>query len=300
MVRVHAHKSRSNIHVLGLGMSVASPKAAYARAATESSIADTILKASSGFWFLVAAVGQWLFVLFILGFYAVPTFTGNFEAWDKNTFMTHGYIAGDTAGNVAFAVHVMLAAAITASGTVQLIPWIRAHAISVHRFSGRVFIVVAFVISLAGLFLNATRGEGTFAHIPITLNAVLLMFCAGQTIGFVRAGDIDAHRKWALRTYMLMNGVWFLRVGMMAWMFGKMALVDGPQEFDATFYAVWSYGSYLVPLAVLELYFLAQERGGAGAKVAVAALLALLTVAMGAGIAGMTMGMWWPLLQKAW
>ena len=280
-------------------MSFAIPEAAGVRAATAPSLADAILKTAAGLWFLVAAVGQWLFVLFILGFYAVPTFTGNFEAWDKNTFMTHGYVAGDTAGNIAFAVHVMMAAVITASGTVQLIPWIRTHAISFHRFSGRVFIFVAFVISLAGLFLNATRGEGAFAHIPITINAVLLMFCAGQTIGFARAGDIDTHRRWALRTYMLMNGVWFLRVGMMAWLFGKIGLFGGPAKFDVDFYAFWSYGNYLVPLAVLELYFWAQDRGGAGAKVGVAALLVLLTVAMGMGIAGAAFGIYWPLLKAA-
>jgi uncharacterized membrane protein len=233
-------------------MTFATPGAADVRTERGGfSVADAMLKGSAAFWFLVAASGQWLFVLFILGFYAVPTLTGNFEAWDKNTFMTHGYVAGDTAGNIAFAVHVMMAAVITASGTVQLIPWIRVHAISFHRWSGRTFIFVAFAISLAGLFLNATRGEGTFAHIPIAINAVLLMFCAGQTIGFARAGDIDTHRRWALRTYMLMNGVWFLRVGMMAWMFGKIGLFGGPKEFDGNFYAFWSYGCYLVPLAVL-------------------------------------------------
>jgi uncharacterized membrane protein len=281
-------------------MTFATPGAADVRAQHGGiSIADAMLKGAAAFWFVVAAVGQWLFVVFILAFYAAPTATGNFEAWDKNTFMTHGYVAGDTAGNLAFAAHVMMAAVITASGTVQLIPWIRAHAISFHRFSGRVFIFIAFAISLAGLFLNATRGEGTFAHIPITLNAVLLMFCAGQTIGFARAGDIDTHRRWALRTYMLMNGVWFLRVGMMAWMFTKIGLFGAPAKFDANFYAFWAYGSYLVPLALLELYFWAQDRGGSGARVGVAALLVLLTVAMGAGIAGAAFGIYWPLLKAA-
>ncbi|MFM9862343.1 MAG: DUF2306 domain-containing protein [Micropepsaceae bacterium] len=281
-------------------MTFATPEAAHAHSESGgSTIADAILRWAAGFWFLIAAAGQWLFVLFILGFYAMPTLTGNFEAWDKNTFMTHGYVAGDTAGNLAFAAHVMMAAVITASGTVQLIPWIRTNAISFHRWSGRTFVFIAFAISLAGLFLNATRGEGTFAHIPITLNAVLLMFCAGQTIGFARAGDIGTHRRWALRTYMLMNGVWFLRVGMLAWMIGKIGLFGGPKEFDANFYAFWSYGCYLVPLAVLELYFWAQDRGAAGAKVGVAALLVLLTVAMGVGIAGATFGLWWPLLRVA-
>jgi uncharacterized membrane protein len=281
-------------------MTFATPEAAVARAETGGkSFADTTLRASAAFWFAVAAFGQWLFVLFIVGFYAVPTLTGNFEAWDKNTFMTHGYVAGDTAGNLAFALHVMMAAVITAGGTLQLIPRIRARAIWFHRLNGRVFIFTAFAISLAGLFLNATRGAGTFAHIPITINAVLLMFCAGQTIGFARAGDIDAHRRWALRTFMLMNGVWFLRVGMMGWMITKIGLFGGPKEFDANFYAFWSYGNYLVPLAVLELYFRAQDRGGPAAKAAVALLILVLTVAMGAGIVGAAMMIWWPLLQVA-
>jgi uncharacterized membrane protein len=281
-------------------MTFATPGAADVRAQHGgNSIADTMLKGAAAFWFVVAVAGQWLFVVFIVGFYAAPTATGNFEAWDKNTFMTHGYVAGDTAGNLAFAAHVMMAAVITASGTVQLIPWIRAHAISFHRFSGRVFIFIAFAISLAGLFLNATRGEGAFAHLPITLNAVLLMFCAGQAFGHVRAGNIDMHRRWALRTFMVMNGVWFLRVGMMGWMITKIGLFGGPEAFDANFYAFWSYGSYLVPLVVLELYFQAQDRGGALAKVAVSALLFGLTLAMGAGIVGAAAMMWWPLLQVA-
>ena len=266
---------------------------------TSTRIADVLLKVSAGFWFLVAAAGQWLLVLFILAFYGPPTLMGNFEAWDKNKLLTHGYVAGDTAGNIAFAIHIMIAAVLTAAGTLQLIPQIRARAIWFHRLNGRVFITTAFVASLAGLFLNATRGEGTFEHIPITLNAVLLMFCAGQTLGFAMARDIDTHRRWALRTFMLMNGVWFLRVGMMAWMAVKIGVFGGPKEFDASFYAFWSYGCYLVPLAVLELYFRAQETGGAMAKLGMAVLLVALTVAMAGGIARATVLIYWPMFEAA-
>lgn len=263
-------------------------------------IADKILKAGAVLWFLVAAAGQWLFVAFILGFYGAPTMTGNFEAWDKNKFLTHGYIAGDTAGNLAFAAHVMLAAIITFGGTLQLIPQIRARAIGLHRWNGRLFILTAFVISLTGLFMNATRGStGIFDHLAITINAVLIMLCAGQTFGYALARDIDTHRRWALRTFMVVNGVWFLRVGMMGWMATKIGVFGGPKEFDANFYAFWSYGSYLVPLAVLELYFLAQDRASALGKLAAALLLLVLAVGTAAGIAGAAMIIYWPLLMAA-
>lgn len=263
-------------------------------------LADGLLRSAAVFWFLVAAAGQWVFVAFILGFYGAPTLSGDFEAWDKNKFLTHGYIAGDTAGNFAFAAHVMLAAIITFGGTLQLVPQIRARAIGLHRWNGRLFILTAFVISLTGLFMNAARGStGMFDHLAITLNALLIMLCAGQTLGYVLARDIATHRRWALRTFMVVNGVWFLRVGMMGFMAAKIGLFGGPKEFDANFYAFWSYGSYLVPLAVLELYFWAQDRGGAGGKVATAALLFVLAAVTAVGIAGATMIIWWPMLLIA-
>ena len=262
--------------------------------------ASALLRFSAVSWFLVSVLGQWAFVAFILSFYGPPTATGDFAAWDKNKFLTHGYIAGDTAGNLAFAAHVMLAAIITFGGTLQLIPQIRASAIGFHRWNGRLFILTAFVISLTGLFMNATRGDtGLFAHAPITLNAVLIMFCAAQTLGYVLAGDIDTHRRWAMRTFMVVNGVWFLRVGMMGWMMTKIGVFGGPKEFDANFYAFWAYGSYLVPLVVLELYFLAQDRGSALAKTAMALMLFIAAALTAAGIVGATLMIYWPLLMAA-
>lgn len=263
-------------------------------------IAGKALMSAAALWFLVTLAGQWAFVAFIAGFYGPPTLSGNFEAWDKNQLLTHGYIAGDAAGNLAFAAHVLMAALITFGGTLQLIPQIRARAISFHRWNGRLFILTAFAISLAGLFLTVSRGTSSlFDDLAIIINAVLIMFCAGQTLGHVLAGDIDKHRRWALRTFLVVNGVWMLRVGMMGWMITKVGVFGAPAEFDANFYAFWAYGSYLVPLAVLELYFRVQDHGGAAAKTAVAGLLLLLTAMMGAGIFGATAMIYWPLLMKA-
>ena len=261
-------------------------------------VADAALKSAAVFWFVVALAGQWAFVAFIAGFYGPPTLTGDFAAWDKNEFLTHGYVAGDTAGNFAFAAHVMMAAVITFGGTLQLIPQIRARAISFHRWNGRLFILIAFAISLAGLFLTWTR-DGVSLLDGLTINAVLIGFCAAQTFGHALARDIDTHRRWALRTFLLVNGVWFLRVGMMGWMIVKIGLFGGPKEFDGNFFAFWIYGSYLVPLAVLELYFRAQDRGGAAAKFAMATLLLVLTLMMGAGIFGAAAMIYWPLFLKA-
>lgn len=55
--------------------------------------ADTALKAAAGLWFLVAVVGQWAFLYYIVAFYGPSTLQGNFEAWSKNTFLLKRYVA---------------------------------------------------------------------------------------------------------------------------------------------------------------------------------------------------------------
>jgi uncharacterized membrane protein len=261
----------------------------------EPSLADAILKGSAVLWFLVAVVGQWLFVYYIAAFFGPPTLAGDFAAWDRNKLMPHGHVPGDAAGNLALAAHFTMAAIITLGGTLQLIPQIRDRAIWFHRWNGRLFIVVAFAITLAGLFLHAVRGTSVVGGAAIGLNAVLIMFCAAQAFGHARARDIDAHRRWALRAYMTMNGVWFLRVGFSAWIITTQGLA-GPPKFDFVFFIFWGFGSYLVPLAVLELYLRSEGRPGALAKLAVATLIVALTGVMAIGIFGAYMIFWGPLL----
>src|SRR5258708_20907560 len=104
-----------------------------------SSIAAPALAAAAGLWFLVAVIGQWAFLYYIVAFYGASTVTGNFQAWTRNTFLLKGYVAGDTAGNLAFATHVLLAAFIAFGGAIQLIPQIRGRAIVIRRSNSRLF-----------------------------------------------------------------------------------------------------------------------------------------------------------------
>src|SRR5215469_201054 len=87
-----------------------------------NSVADKALNAAARFWLVVAVIGQWTFLYYIAAFYGPSTFTGNFQAWTKNTFLRMGYVRGDTAGNLAFAAHALLAAVIAFGGAMQLIP----------------------------------------------------------------------------------------------------------------------------------------------------------------------------------
>ena len=61
-----------------------------------------------------------------------------------------------------------------------------------------------------------------------------------------------------------------------------------------------SFAQYLVPLAVLEIYLLIQERGGARGRFAMAAGLFVLTVVMGAGSARSRWAPFVPNIKRAY
>jgi len=86
--------------------------AVFERKFEPNSIAIATLEAAAQFWFVVAVIGQWAFLYYVLAFYGRSTFSGNFQVWTKHTFLRQGYIAGDIAGNLGFAAHALLAAVI--------------------------------------------------------------------------------------------------------------------------------------------------------------------------------------------
>ncbi len=265
--------------------------------ASSRSLADTLLRGSGAFWFVTAVIGQWIFIYFIAAFYGPSTFSGRFADWD-NKPLIDGYIENDPSGNLMFGVHVLLAAIITLGGLLQLTPQIRNRARAFHRWNGRVYMIVAFVMALGGLYLVWVRG--TYLSIPaaiaITLDAILIILFAGIAWRYAAARRIDIHRRWAMRTFMVVSGVWFLRVGMMAWVIVNQGPVGMSRTMDGPFDLFWTFGNYLVPLAFLELYFWAQDGDSAVAKIVTAGVVTLLTGLMAVGIYGTWAIMWSPYL----
>ena len=72
--------------------------------------------------------------------------------------------------------------------------------------------------------------------------------------------------------------------------FGRGRRLAGPVDI------VIAYGSYLIPLAGLELYFAAQRARSATTKRVTSAVVLCLTAVMGVGVFGATMFMWLPLM----
>jgi len=266
-----------------------------------TSVADTALKATARFWFVVAVIGQLVFAFAVASFYGLTALRGDFHGWSK--FISRGHVAGDTMGNFAVAMHVTSAAVIMLAGALQLIPQIRSRFPTFHRWNGRIYMLTAVALSTAGLYMTWIRGSvGDLSqHIGGSLGAVLIWLCAAMALRYALARDFKTHRRWALRLFLVASAAWFYRIAF----FLSLVLFNGPFGFDpATFTGPFptfmSFAQYLFPFAVLEIYLRAQDRPGVLRRMATAGILLVLTFAMGAGIFAVTMAVWVPQVKAAY
>jgi Predicted membrane protein (DUF2306) len=265
-----------------------------------SSVADKSLRAAARLWFVVALVGQFAFAFSVAAFYGLTALRGDFQAWNK--ILANGYEAGATMGNAALAGHILFATVISIAGALQLIPGIRNRFPAFHRWNGRMFVLAAFTQAITGIYLTVSGRRlvgDTTQHVVSVLGAVLIMVCAGVALRYAMVRDLTNHRRWALRLFLVASASWFIRLG-----FTLTLILFGPIGFDSTTFSgplltFWTFAQYLLPLGALELYLFAQDHPGAVRRMVTAGVLFVLTLAMGAGIAAVTVGSWVPNVKAA-
>lgn len=258
------------------------------------------LRAAAGFWFTVALAGQVIFASSTALFYSMTALRGDMVVWNKR--LVHGYAAGDPFGNAALIIHIVSAVLVIFSGAIQFVPAIRRHAPGFHRWNGRVYIFTAFGLAAAGLFLLISRGTRTtpLQEIGTGLLAALVMLCAAMALRYALKRDFVTHRRWAWRLYLVVSSALFIRSGIA--LAAMIAAGSGALDLTALKGSVltfMTFGQYIIPLAVLELYFWTQRRGGRPARLAMAAGLVAIALTMGAGVAAASIGIFVPAIRTA-
>lgn len=256
---------------------------------------EKVLNTAVTVWFTVAVLGQWIFATYVLLFYGKATATGHYENW--NEVLPRGYVAGETIGNVVVGIHLLLAVIIIVGGPIQLIPKVREYAPTFHRWNGRLYILVAFLMSLSGLYMVWVRGSvgGTVQHISISINAILIMIAAVFAIKYAMVRNFENHRVWAIRLFLVVNGVWFFRVGLYFWLLINKGVVGfDPETFEGPFLYVLTFSQYIIPLMLFELYLRAKKTLNKKIVFITVMLLFLFTVIMTIGIFSASRGIWFP------
>ena len=272
-----------------------------------NSAANTALRWGVGFWWLAAVLGQWAFVAFMIAAYDGATLTGHAENWNKVFIIRGGWRAGDTIGNLSFGIHTLLGAILTFGGALQLVRQIRARAMSFHRWAGRVFMVTALVTSVTGIHMKWIRGWEFILSDPgyridavgHSLDAVLIIIFAILAWRTAVGHDVSSHRGWALRAYIAANGQWFLRIGVFSWILlwgGRPVGID-TETFHGPFIVFWDFASFLLPLAILELYMRVKESRASFRKFAMSGGLVVSGLLVVLGTAGIGLALWLPIAK---
>ena len=249
-------------------------------------------------WTCVALLGQLVFAAYVLLFYGSGALAGEPSRWNK--VLPHGWKDGAVLDNSVLAGHLLFTVVIVLGGLVQLLPVVRRRVPSLHRWTGRVYLLTAAALSLGGLYLLWVRGGAVgdlSQHLAITGNALIILSAAAMAWRAARARRIDDHRRWALRLFVAVSGVWFFRVGLMAWLGVFRAPVGfNADTFSGPFLTALAWGVYVVmPLLILEAVLRAQRStASTGQQAIVAVGLAMVTLLMAFGVVMATAGMWAP------
>jgi len=246
-------------------------------------------------WFAIAAIGQWIFMAYIVAVFFPPIAQHGLEGL-KGLHLPAGFREGEILGNLASITHVLLAAVVIGGGPLQLIPVIRRTYPAFHRWLGRSYIFAAVASGIVGLYMTWARSPigDLVSKLGISGDAVLIIVFAALAMRHAMTGRFDSHRRWALRLFMVASAVWFFRVGLMAWVTITGGVGIDWESFTGPFLYFLGFAQYLLPLAMLEWYFHCQRRASAGMQLAFAGTLFILTALMAVGTFSATMGMWLP------
>jgi hypothetical protein len=259
-----------------------------------------LLQRAATSWVAVALVGQFLFGLYVLIAYGGSLLAGQPERW--NAQMTRAYVPGDWLGNALTASHLLGTVLVVVIGAMQLWPALRRSRPAVHRWGGRLYVSAAALAAAGGLTMMWTRGTvGDLSqHLGTSFNGLVVLGCALLAWRAARAGRVDVHRRWALRLWLAVSGVWFFRIGLMLWIGIHQGAVgfDG-KTFTGPFLSFIAFAQTLIPLALLQLFFVAQASRRAALQLGVAVLLAICTLLTAAGIAAASLMMWWPAIVSS-
>ena len=262
--------------------------------------ADKLLKLSVRFWFLVMVGGELLFTAAVASLYLPAAVHRDPHALTR--FMAHGYIAGDRLGNSIVVAHIISAVIMNLGGIIQLIPQVRMRFPVAHRWIGRIYLVNAATLSLAGLYITWVRASGApfVDHFGISLDASLILICGFLSLHYAMRRRFDQHRRWTLRLFLVGNGSFFFRTGVFFWLAVNRGPVGfDPETFEGPFLTFMSIAESLLPLALLQVYFWAQRSTWQAPRYLAASGIVLGALEVGIGVFVISAAAWVPLiLQK--
>jgi uncharacterized membrane protein len=108
--------------------------------------------------------------------------------------------------------HALFGSIALGAGALQFNRWLLLRHRPVHRALGKVYVVAAVGVGLAGLYMSAYSYGGIATHLGFGTLAVLLLWTTASAFLAARERAIASHRQWMIRSYALLFAAVTLRI----------------------------------------------------------------------------------------
>lgn len=173
------------------------------------------------------------------------------------------YVDRPTAIQAALYLHISFGGLALLLSPLQLSSRFRARVPRLHRVAGRVTLVAIGIAAVAGALLSTVNSAGPIGTAGFGLLAVAWLGCAVNAFRAIRRRDLQAHRRWAIRTFALTYAAVTLRLwlGLLI----PLVIAAGWVGADAAFSRVYPVTPFLcwVPNLLVAEWFLTRSRSRA-------------------------------------
>lgn len=156
--------------------------------------------------------------------------------------------------------HMITGAALLVMAPLQLIAPIRRNWPGVHRWMGRVMVVLGLFTAFGGILYAARHGTtgGPFMDWSSIVYGLMMLVAAEETYRLGRARQWMRHRRWGWRFSVLVIASWLYRMHYVVWDWLTGGLWTTP-DMTGPFDKFQAWGFYLSYAAMLELWFLWED-----------------------------------------
>lgn len=126
-------------------------------------------------------------------------------------------------------VHIFAGAILLCCGVLQLWPWLRSRHRRVHRWTGRIYVLLAIPVGVGGLFIAQFPAGGPTQQVANTLLSVLLLATTAAGYRAVRQRRFGDHREWMIRSFALAFSIATSRVWLIIFV-----MIFAPPGFGAS------------------------------------------------------------------
>lgn len=260
-----------------------SPSSCSSASSSVSSAVDLLKNGRRGWaWYVVAALYLLTAVLWVQGNVVVQYFIIGDETIERRWSEVLPYLGSSPTRVLSMGLHFVCGSVITLLGVWQVSPLSRtSRTIAWHRWTGRLFVLCAVGTTIGGLgfIVQQRRLVGGYSMTAsFAIYGLLVFGTSVQAWRTARQGDIDAHRRWAMRAFsmgvasFLYRFYYFLGQG-----FGVVHAPDKtpyPPLFRTPFMRFDEWWFFVPNLLVVEL--LLRARDGKAQRLSLDLFLAMI------------------------